>query len=106
MDDRTSEASPIGLDGRDSTTVPVELRPSSFSQPAFFGACQVSLEPKIIISGPEGMLTASITVVDFTTGEWLACEVRPAMAYPADFRLALLWLEERMLHYGGDISPF
>jgi hypothetical protein len=51
-------------------------------------------------------MAVSVGVYDFWSGQPLALEVRPAMRFPLEFDLALLWLEERLRHYSDLIPPF
>lgn len=106
MDDRTSEASPFDLEVLVSATVPVEAEASSWSQMALFDHDSIVVVPKLIMAGPQGALTVSVTVLDFHTFKWLACEVRPGLRFPRDVALALAWIEERVLHYSGLVAPF
>jgi len=101
-----SEANPNDLDGVDSPTARVESASSSWEQLMLAPPNYLVIDSKMIISGVEGMLTASVTVSDFWSTERIACEVRPAMRYPQDLHLTLAWLEERVLHYSAGVSPF
>lgn len=101
-----SEANSYRLDPSESVPRRSDSGGSSWEQLSALPPNYLVIEPKMIISGAEGMLTASITVSDFWSTEVLACEVRPAMRYPGDLHVTLLWLEERILHYSSDVSPF
>jgi len=106
MDDRTTAGSPYRLDQSDSISTPVGDRGPSWEQLSALPPNYLIIEPKLVISGTEGMLTASITVSDFWSSERIACEVRPALRYPQDLHVTLLWLEERILHFSSGVAPF
>jgi len=101
-----SEANSIGLDGLDERPVRPESPPAVSGQNSLFGVAHVVLTPKIIIEGPTGSLNVSLTVEEFSTGQWLACEVRPGLRFPQDLDLALDWIVALSRSWCAQISPF
>ena len=106
MGDRTSEASPTGPEEPSTDTVPFVPVPGSWRQEGLFGVTRFVMTPKLIIDAPSGTITASLTLQDLDTHDWLACEVRPCLRYPQDLDLALDWITALARSWSTHVSPF
>ncbi len=106
MGDRTSEASPNNPSEPSTNTVPLVPVPGSWAQQDLFGVARFVITPKLIIDGPSGTITVSVTIQDFDTLAWLGCEVRPCLRFPHDLDLALDWIVALSRSWSKNVSPF
>jgi len=106
MDSSVSEANSAHPSAEPPSPVPEDGSALGWSQLRLLPGTSIVVAPKLIIDGPLGELCVSITVADFWTMDPIAVEVRPSMRFPQDLHLALLWLEERIVHYSNTVSPF
>jgi hypothetical protein len=102
----SSEASRYDLDVDPSASVPDEGSTPSWDQQTLFGSVHVIIQPQFVVDAAAGSMAVSVTVREFWSGDRLACEVNPALRFPADMPVALAWIEQRCMFFASQLSPF
>jgi hypothetical protein len=76
------------------------------AQERLWGPATIQIDPRLIVDGPAGTVTASIMVSEFWTGNVIALECGAPARFPDDLAASLAWLVERCTHFAGTVSPF
>jgi hypothetical protein len=96
MHEECSEAAPIIGDPGAADMGSQRLDSTLWSQPQLWPSSEVVITARLVVDGPGGLICSSVAVADFWSGEELAVDVRPALRFPQQAALSLLFIEERI----------
>lgn len=106
MDQESSEASPL-IPAMGRSLLDLDRPPATpWFQQHLLPPSRIVITPQFVFDGPDGMVSSSVTVTDYDTGDLIALETWPALRLPAGLPVALAWIEERVQHYSLFTSPF
>jgi len=103
---KLSAALPNGLSDDRTKEIINGSGEGAWSQMSMLPYSCIELRSKLIIDGPAGSLTASVTVLEFSTSDTIAIEVRPGLRFPQDLDLALEWVEQVVRALSTNVAPF